>query len=441
MYDYDNRVVITLDAGGTNLVFGAMQANKFIVDPITLPSNADNLDKCLATMVEGFRQIMARVPEKPVAISFAFPGPADYPNGIIGGYLPNFPSFRDGVALGPFLEAKFGIPVFINNDGDLFAFGEALGGALPEVNARLEALGSSKRYKNLLGYTFGTGFGIGMVIDNRLNRGDNSCVETFCLRHKKMPDIIVEDGVAVRAIKRVYGELTGNPDHGLEPKDICEIADGTREGDAEAAKKAFAELGEVAGDAMATAVTLVDGLIVIGGGMTYTFAAAQGGKVGGSICEPDMFPVALEILELAKQKGVQLVMSPDALIADAFSADANTSTAPANDIPDGWEGVDIADEGKKIFREHILGCKTILWNGPVGVFEIDKFATGSKEVALAIAEATKKGAYSLIGGGDSVACINKFGLADQVSYISTGGGALLEYIEFGTLPGVDAIRE
>ena len=181
--------------------------------------------------------------------------------------------------------------------------------------------------------------------------------------------------------------------------------------------------------------------IVIGGGMTYTFAAAQGGKVGNSICEPDMFPVALEILELAKQKGVKLVMSSDALIADDFSQNANTKTAPANDIPDGWEGVDIADEGKKAFREHILGCKTILWNGPVGVFEIDKFATGSKEVALAIAEATKNGAYSLIGGGDSVACINKFGLADQVSYISTGGGALLEYIEFGDLPGVAAIRE
>ena len=181
--------------------------------------------------------------------------------------------------------------------------------------------------------------------------------------------------------------------------------------------------------------------IIIGGGMTYTFAAAQGGKVGGSICEPDMFPVALEILELAKKKGVQLVMSPDALIADAFSADANTKEAPANDIPDGWEGLDIGSEGKKVFREHILGCKTILWNGPVGVFEIDKFATGSKEVAQAIAEATKNGAYSLIGGGDSVACINKFGLADQVSYISTGGGALLEYIEFGDLPGVAAIRD
>ena len=268
MYSYDNRVVITLDAGGTNLVFGAMQANKFIVDPITLPSHAENLDKCLATMVEGFQQVIDKLDEKPVAISFAFPGPADYPNGIIGGYLPNFPSFREGVALGPFLEAKFGIPVFINNDGDLFAYGEALGGALPEVNARLEELGSSKKYGNLIGYTFGTGFGVGIVVDHRLNRGDNSCVETFCLRHKKMSEVIVEEGVAVRAIKRVYGEASGDVDHTFEPKDICEIADGTRPGDREAAKKAFAELGEIAGDAMATAVTLIDGLIVIGGGIT-----------------------------------------------------------------------------------------------------------------------------------------------------------------------------
>ncbi|WP_418422912.1 ROK family protein [Alistipes sp.] len=268
MYSHDNRVVITLDAGGTNLVFGAMQANRFIVEPITLPSHAEDLDKCLAAMVEGFRAVISRLSEKPVAISFAFPGPADYPNGVIGGYLPNFPSFRDGVALGPFLEATFGIPVFINNDGDLFAYGEALGGALPEVNARLEALNSPKRYKNLVGYTFGTGFGVGIVVDNRLNRGDNSCVETFCLRHKKMPDIIVEDGVAVRAVKRVYGELTNNPDHGLEPKDICDIADGKRPGNIEAARQAFAEMGEIAGDAMATAVTLIDGLIVIGGGIT-----------------------------------------------------------------------------------------------------------------------------------------------------------------------------
>ena len=240
MYSHDNRVVITLDAGGTNLVFGAMQANKFIVEPITLPSHAENLDKCLATMVEGFQAVIDRLSEKPVAISFAFPGPADYPNG----------------------------PVYINNDGDLFAYGEALGGALPEVNARLEALGSPKKYKNLVGYTFGTGLGVGLVIDNRLNRGDNSCVETFCLRHKKMPEIIVEDGASIRAVKRVYGEASGDVNHTFEPKDICEIAEGKRPGDVEAAKKAFAEMGEIAGDAMATAVTLVDGLIVIGGGIT-----------------------------------------------------------------------------------------------------------------------------------------------------------------------------
>ena len=181
--------------------------------------------------------------------------------------------------------------------------------------------------------------------------------------------------------------------------------------------------------------------IVIGGGMTYTFAAAQGGRIGNSICEPEMFPVALDILAKAKEKGIELVMSPDALVADAFSADARTATAPSDDIPDGWQGVDIGEEGKRRFREHILGCRTILWNGPVGVFEIDKFASGSKAVAEAIAEATAAGAFSLIGGGDSVACINKFGLADKVSYVSTGGGALLEYIEGKELPGVAAIRK
>lgn len=201
------------------------------------------------------------------------------------------------------------------------------------------------------------------------------------------------------------------------------------------------------GSKVSTKISIIEKLmekvdsIVLGGGMTYTFEAALGGRIGNSICEPEMFPVALEILRKAKQKGVRIVTSPDALIADAFSADAHTSTAPSNDIPDGWEGVDIGEEGKRVFREHILGCKTILWNGPVGVFEIDKFATGSRAVAEAIAEATDKGAYSLIGGGDSVACINKFGLADRVSYVSTGGGALLEYMEGKELPGVAAIRK
>lgn len=268
MYESDNRVVITLDAGGTNFVFSAIKGNEFIVNPITMPSNADNLDLCLSTMVDGFKKVIDSLDEKPAAISFAFPGPADYPNGIIGGYLPNFPSFREGVALGDFLKRKFNVPVFINNDGDLFAFGEALCGVLPEINAKLEAHGSSKRYKNLLGYTFGTGFGVGMVIDGSLNRGDNSCVETYCLRHKKNHRMIVEEGVSVRGIKRVYAELSGDTNHNLEPKDICEIADGKKPGDVEAARQSFAEMGEVAGDAMATAVTLTDGLIVIGGGIT-----------------------------------------------------------------------------------------------------------------------------------------------------------------------------
>ncbi|MBP3289725.1 MAG: ROK family protein [Alistipes sp.] len=268
MYRNDSRTVITLDAGGTNFVFGAMRANKFIVEPITMPSNADDLDRCLATLVNGFEQVIAKLDEKPVAISFAFPGPADYPNGIIGGYLPNFPSFRDGVALGPFLAEKFGIPVYINNDADLYAYGEALAGALPEVNEKLKAAGSNKQYKNLLGYTFGTGFGMGFVRNGELNLGDNSCVETFCLRHKHYPDVMVEEGVAVRAVKRVYKELSGIDDPSLEPKDIYDIAEGKREGDKEAAAKAFATMGEVAGDAMATAVTITDGLIVIGGGIT-----------------------------------------------------------------------------------------------------------------------------------------------------------------------------
>ena len=203
----------------------------------------------------------------------------------------------------------------------------------------------------------------------------------------------------------------------------------------------------VGGSKVSTKISIIETLmekcdkIIIGGGMTYTFAAALGGKVGKSICEPDMFETALGILKKAEERGIKFVMSPDALVADDFSNEANTKEAPAGNIEDAWEGVDIASEGKKLFREEILECKTILWNGPVGVFEIEKFSTGSRAVAEAIAEATQtKGAYSLIGGGDSVACINKFSLADKVSYVSTGGGALLEFIEGKELPGVAAIK-
>ena len=199
-------------------------------------------------------------------------------------------------------------------------------------------------------------------------------------------------------------------------------------------------LAILGGSKVSTKITIIERLmervdrLILGGGMTYTFMAAQGGRVGKSICEPDQFATALAILAKAKERGVEIVLAPDALVADDFSENAHTRQAPSNDIPDGWEGVDIGDRAKELFREKILSAKTILWNGPVGVFEIDKFATGTKAVAEAVVEATAQGAYSLIGGGDSVAAINKFGLADKVSYVSTGGGALLEYMEGAELP-------
>ena len=173
----------------------------------------------------------------------------------------------------------------------------------------------------------------------------------------------------------------------------------------------------------------VDNLILCGG-MTYTFAKAQGGKIGNSICENDKLDVALDVIKKAKENNVKLVLGTDSIIADDFKNDANQKVCPSNDIPDGWEGMDAGPEKSK----------TILWNGPAGVFEFDNFTGGSKAIAEAVAEATKEGAFSLIGGGDSVACVNKFGLADQVSYISTGGGALLEAIEGKVLPGVAAIK-
>lgn len=183
----------------------------------------------------------------------------------------------------------------------------------------------------------------------------------------------------------------------------------------------------------------VDNLIITGG-MTYTFSKAQGGKIGKSICEDDKLELALELLAKAKEKGVNLVLAVDSKIADAFSNDANTKLADNNEIPDGWQGLDIGPKTEKIYADVIKQSKTILWNGPTGVFEFDNFSHGSKAVGEAIVEATRNGAFSLVGGGDSVACVNKFGLADGVSYVSTGGGALLEAIEGKVLPGISAIR-
>lgn len=183
----------------------------------------------------------------------------------------------------------------------------------------------------------------------------------------------------------------------------------------------------------------VDNLILCGG-MTYTFAKAMGGNIGLSLCENDKLDLALDIMKQAKEKGVNLVLGTDCIAADAFSNDANTQVCSVMDIPEGWEGVDAGPETRKAFAEVIRGAKTILWNGPAGVFEFDNFAAGSRAIAEAIVEATNNGAFSLVGGGDSVACVNKFGLADAVSYVSTGGGALLEAIEGKVLPGIAAIK-
>ena len=201
------------------------------------------------------------------------------------------------------------------------------------------------------------------------------------------------------------------------------------------------------GSKVSTKIVIIEKLMekvdsmILAGGMTYTFAAAQGANVGDSIDEKDMHPLALEIIEKAKSRGIELFFSPDALCGDKFAADAATVECPVKDIPAGWEGMDIGTKGKRLFADAIKGQKTILWNGPVGVFEFDKFSSGTLAVAEAIVDATAAGAFSLIGGGDSVAAINKFGLADKVSYNSTGGGALLEYIEGKELPGVAAIRK
>ena len=259
---------MTLDAGGTNFVFSAIQGNQEAVDPIRYPSNAEDLDHCLETVIKGFQGIKEKLPEPPSAISFCFPGPADFPNGIIGD-LVNLPAFRGGVALGPMLEHEFKIPVYINNDGDLFTYGESLAGLLPEINQKLEESGSPKRFKNLLGITLGTGFGGGIVINGKLLEGDNSAGgEVNQLRNLLYPNMTAEEGISIRGIQRFYAENAGiRFDEELTPKTIAGIARGEAQGDQHAAAEAFRMFGRILGDSISNVITLVDGLIVIGGGI------------------------------------------------------------------------------------------------------------------------------------------------------------------------------
>jgi len=265
-------IVLTLDAGGTNFVFSALKGNDELLTPLRLPSNSDNLDKCIQTIIQGFEQLMGQLNEKVSAISFAFPGPADYRLGVIGD-LPNFPSFRGGVPLGPILENHFKLPVFINNDGDLFAYGEALMGYLPWLNGELKNRGAVKTFRNMIGLTLGTGFGAGIVLNKNLLVGDNSVgAEIHNATNKYYPEWNAEESVSTRAIQRVYAEVSGsafNPS--MMPVDIYNIAHGKKEGSAEAAIEAFRMYGENLGSSIASIITFIDGIVVLGGGIVASW--------------------------------------------------------------------------------------------------------------------------------------------------------------------------
>jgi glucokinase len=267
-YKQDIRTILSLDAGGTNFDFFAVRGGELITEKLRFPAAMETLDDMLRMIIKGFEEVGRQSGEKPVAISFCFPGPAEWEKGIIGD-LENLPLFRGGVPLQAMLESHFGIPVFINNDGDLFTYGEAIAGFLPEVNRELELAGNPKRYNNLLGVTFGTGYGGGFVSKGKMFTGDNSAgMEINRMRNKLYPQTSAEDSVTIRAIKRVYARETGiGTDACPEPEDIYKTGVGELAGDIEAARKAFLELAEVAGSSLADAVTLTDSPVVIGGGL------------------------------------------------------------------------------------------------------------------------------------------------------------------------------
>lgn len=271
--DYTNDIVLSLDAGGTNFVFSAISKGKRVGCIITKPSNASNLNNCLNGIIAGFNEVIASLPKKPIAISFAFPGPADYPNGVIGD-IGNLPAFRGGVALGPMLEEAFKIPIFINNDGDLFALGEAISGFLPTITTKLQQNANPQKYRNLLGVTLGTGFGAGIVHNGELYIGDNSAgAEIWVTRSMLNATCFAEEEISIRAIKRNYALKTGNEnDKELSPKEIFDIAQGTSKGDKNAALYAFNQFGTQLGDSLANAVTLLDCNVVIGGGLSNAFS-------------------------------------------------------------------------------------------------------------------------------------------------------------------------
>ncbi|MBC8321296.1 MAG: ROK family protein [Bacteroidetes bacterium] len=264
-----SNIILTLDAGGTNLVFNAIDAQNNISADTVLPASSKTLDEFLQKLLSGFHTINQKTGNKANAISFCFPGPANYQNGIIGD-LENLPFFKGGVALKPMLEREFKLPVYINNDGDLFTLGEAINGLLPLINTALKENGNTKQYRNLLGITLGTGTGGGIIINGELLIGDNSAgAEINRSNNFLNPEMSIEETLSIRGIKHLYCEASGiEPDLCPEPTEIFEIGTGQRKGNTEAAIKAWETFGVVLGQTLANAITLIDGLIVIGGGLS-----------------------------------------------------------------------------------------------------------------------------------------------------------------------------
>lgn len=316
----EGRIVMTLDAGGTNFVFSAIQRGKEVMTPVRLPSNAHNLDLCLETMIRGFNTVLDSLSNKPVAISFAFPGPADYPNGIIGD-LPNLPAFRGGVAIGPMLEKEFDLPVFINNDGNLFAYGEAIAGYLPYINHLLEESGSPKRFRNLVGFTLGTGFGAGIVVNGELLIGDNSSAgEAWLLRNMENGKTNIEESISIRAIKNAYATKAGiHTKEAPEPKEIAEIASGLKNGNQKAAIYSYEKMGAALGEAIATVNTLFDGLVVLGGGISAAYPvfldAAVGAMNSSFSTNGDSFPrLLMRVFNLEDKSNLDAFVKGDSRI-------------------------------------------------------------------------------------------------------------------------------
>lgn len=331
----DKPLVLTLDAGGTNFSFAALRDGQRVAGPYVLPSEANDLKRSLANLYAGFERVAAEAGGGPSAISFAFPGPADYANGVIYN-IGNLPAYADGVPLADLLSERFGVPVLINNDGDLFALGEAAFGRLPEINRQLEESGSDRRYRNLIGLTLGTGFGGGIVIDGQLLRGDNGMSgEVWLLRHGFRPGVSAEEGVSIRAVTRAYSESADDVEaRRRTPSDIAKIATGELAGDAGAARQAYAQLGQALGDAIANLVTVIDGVVVIGGGLSKShplYMPALLKVVGGAFSEaPDAQRRLVQVVyNLESESESAAFFAPDPFPADGKRAARQPRSAVA----------------------------------------------------------------------------------------------------------------